>query len=128
MRTLVLALVLSFGCALTPARAQTQAPAQAQPSAQTLQPAEAQAHAGQTVTVEGAVSNVHKIPNGITFIDMGGKFPDNTFTAVILAADATKFPDVDSLNGKTVDVTGQVRLYKGKPEILLKDPAQIKAK
>jgi len=134
MRTLVLALVLSFGCALAPACAQTQAPAQthapaqAQPSVQTLQPAEAQAHAGQTVTVEGAVSNVHKIPNGITFIDMGGKFPDNTFTAVILAADAAKFPDVDSLNGKTVDVTGQVRLYKGKPEILLKDPAQIKAK
>jgi DNA/RNA endonuclease YhcR with UshA esterase domain len=59
---------------------------------------------------------------------MGGKFPDNTFTAVILAADAAKFPDMDSLNGKTVDVTGQVRLYKGKPEILLKDPAQIKAK
>ncbi len=134
MRTLVLALVLSFGCAVAPAGAQTQAPAQtqvpaqAQPPAQTLQPAEAQAHAGQTVTVEGAVSNVHKISNGITFIDMGGKFPDNTFTAVILAADAAKFPDMDSLNGKTVDVTGQVRLYKGKPEILLKDPAQIKAK
>jgi DNA/RNA endonuclease YhcR with UshA esterase domain len=47
---------------------------------------------------------------------------------VILAADAAKFPGVTSLNGKTVDVTGKVQLYKGKPEILLTDAAQIKAK
>jgi DNA/RNA endonuclease YhcR with UshA esterase domain len=131
MRPLVLAFALSFNAAV-PAFAQASNPAPAQAPAQspapTISPTEAQSHAGQSVTVEGTVSNVHKIPNGITFIDMGGKFPENTFTAVILAADAAKFPEMTSLNGKTVDVTGEVRLYKGKPEILLKDPAQIKAK
>jgi DNA/RNA endonuclease YhcR with UshA esterase domain len=96
--------------------------------AQTVQPADAKAHVGQTVTVEGVVSNVHKISSGVTFIDMGGRFPDNVFTAVILSADAKKFPDVSSLNGKTVDITGAVQLYKGKAEILLTEAAQIKAK
>ncbi len=114
MRTFVLALGLAL--TVTPALAQT------------VQPTDAQAHVGQTVTVEGSVSNVHQIPSGITFNDIGGLYPDNAFTAVILAADAKKFPDVTSFNGKTVDVTGAVQLYKGKPEILLTDAAQIKTK
>jgi DNA/RNA endonuclease YhcR with UshA esterase domain len=118
MRTLVLALVLPFGLAFTAAPA----------LAQSIAATDAPAHVGQTVTVEGSVSNVHQIPNGITFIDIGGRYPDNAFTAVILAGDAKKFPDVTSFNGKTVDVTGVVQLYKGKPEIALTDPAQIKAK
>jgi DNA/RNA endonuclease YhcR with UshA esterase domain len=114
MRTLVVAL----GSALVAAPA----------LAANLAPGDAKAHVGQTVTVEGEVSNVHKIASGLIFIDMGGRFPDNVFTAVIMAADSGKFPDVEGLNGKSVDITGLIRLYKGKPEILLKDPAQLKAK
>jgi DNA/RNA endonuclease YhcR with UshA esterase domain len=59
---------------------------------------------------------------------MGGSYPDNAFTAVIFADDAGKFPNLSALNGKTVDITGPVQLYKGTPEILLKDAAQLKAK
>jgi len=117
-------LLVTLGSALIAAAAVGPAPA----LAENLAPAEAKAHAGQTVTVEGEVSNVHRIASGLVFIDMGGRFPDNVFTAVILAADSGKFPDVEALNGKNVDVTGLIRLYKGKPEILLKDPAQLKAK
>jgi DNA/RNA endonuclease YhcR with UshA esterase domain len=47
---------------------------------------------------------------------------------VIFSDDANKFPDVDSLDGKTVDITGMVKPYQGRPEIILNDPAQIKAK
>jgi hypothetical protein len=115
MRTLVLA--LGFAVTAVSARAQT-----------TILPADAQAHVGQTVTIEGVVGNVHKIAAGLTFIDIDGRYPENAFTAVILPDDAGKFPDVASLNGKTVDITGPVRLYKGKPEIILNDAAQIKAK
>ena len=97
--------------------------------AQTIKPEETKAHVGQTVTVEGAVSAVHHARSGrATFIDLGGRYPNNAFTAVILARDASKFPDVDALDGKTVDITGAVRLYRGKPEIVLSDPAQIKTK
>ncbi len=112
------ALVIAFGVALTA----TPAPAQ------TIQPADAKAHVGQTLTVEGTVSDVHTTASGMTFIDMGGHYPDNVFTAVIFPDDASKFPDVDSLEGKTMDITGPMRLYKGRPEIILKSADQIKAK
>jgi DNA/RNA endonuclease YhcR with UshA esterase domain len=104
------------------------APALAQTQAQPIAPAEAMAHVGQSVTVEGAVSNVFVARSGITLLDIGGRYPDNPFTAVIFASDAGKFPDVKTLGGKTVDVSGPVKLYKGKPEIVVSDAAQIKAK
>lgn len=97
--------------------------------AQTIKPADARAHAGQTVTVEGVVSEVHVASgSGMTFIDMGGRYPDNAFAGVIFRDDAGKFPNVAALNGKTVDIAGAVKLFKGKAEIVLKDAAQLKRK
>jgi len=104
------------------------APALAQTAVQPIGPAEASAHIGQSVTVEGAANNVVTVRSGVTLIDIGGRYPDNPFTAVILAADANKFPDIRALNGKTVDVSGPVKLYRGKPEIVLSEAAQIRAK
>jgi DNA/RNA endonuclease YhcR with UshA esterase domain len=123
MKTPVLAFCVfyAFCLAVTPALAQT-------PATQTIKPADAKAHVGQTVTVEGAVSDVNTVRTGVTFIDLGGKFPDNVFTAVILSDDAGKFPNVGAFNGKTVDITGKVVLYKGKPQVVLNDAAQITAK
>jgi DNA/RNA endonuclease YhcR with UshA esterase domain len=113
------ALLLAFGLALTAIPA----------AAETIAPAEAKAHVGQSVTVEGVVSEVHHAASGkVTFIDMGGHYPNNTFAGIIFSDDANKFPDVDSLGGKTVDITGTIKLYQGRPEIILNDPAQIKAK
>jgi DNA/RNA endonuclease YhcR with UshA esterase domain len=97
--------------------------------AETIPPSEAQAHVGQTATVEGIVSEVHHATSGrATFIDMGGRYPNNVFTAVIFADDAPKFPDVDSLQGKTIDITGTIKLYNKRPEIILNDAEQIKIK
>lgn len=96
--------------------------------AQTIQPTDAAAHVGQTVTVAGTVSEVHKSPrSGATFVNMGGRYPNDAFTGVIFADDASKFPDIEALRGKTIAITGLVRLHKGKPEIVLKDRAQIKS-
>ncbi len=112
-----LLLTFSFILMLSPARAET------------ITPVEAPQHVGQNVTVEGPVSEVHHAASGkVTFIDMGGHYPNNTFTAVIFADEASKFPNVDSLEGKTIDVSGQISLYRGRPEIILNDPAQIKMK
>jgi RecJ-like exonuclease len=95
--------------------------------AETIAPADAGAHVGQIVTVEGAVSEVFTARSHTTFIDMGGRYPNNTFYAVIFSGDARAFPNVQALSGKTVDITGQIRLYKGKPEIILKSADQVKA-
>lgn len=109
--------VLGFVLAAAPALAQTQP----------IAPADAKSHVGQTVTVEGAGS-VYAARSGMMFIDMGGRYPDNAFVAVVFAGDAGKFPNLKSLDGKTVDVTGPVSLYRGKPEIILKTADQVKAK
>jgi DNA/RNA endonuclease YhcR with UshA esterase domain len=113
------ALVPVFGLALMAAPA----------LAETIAPDKASDHVGQIVTIEGTVGDVHTIASArVTFIDIGGQYPNNAFTAVILAVDAGKFPNVDALNGKIIDITGKVQLYKGKPEMLLNDAAQLKAK
>lgn len=93
--------------------------------ATTIAPTEAAGHVGQTVTVEGPVSGVKTARSGITFLDMGGRYPDNAFVAVILKADAAKFPDVAALEGHVVRVTGPVTLYRGKPQIVLTQPGQL---
>ncbi len=95
---------------------------------QAIAPADAKAHVGQTVTIEGPVGNVYTARSGMTFIDIGGRYPDNAFAAVIFSDDSGKFPNVKALDGKVVDVTGAVSLYRGKPEIILKSADQMKAK
>ncbi len=97
-------------------------------NAQTIAPSEARDHVGKTVTIGGAVSNVHRLSSGMTFIELGGRYPDNVFTAVIFAPDAGKFPGMSALAGKTVEITGKVQLYKSKPEIVLNDASQVKSK
>lgn len=96
--------------------------------AETISPADVKAHAGQTVTVEAAITDVHTGRSGVTFIEVGGRYPDNDFTAVIFASDATKFPNASALDGKTVVISGPVQLYQGRPEIILKSADQLKAK
>jgi DNA/RNA endonuclease YhcR with UshA esterase domain len=97
--------------------------------AQTISPLEAKDHVGQNVTVEGTVSEVDHAASGkMIFIDMGGHYPNNVFAGVIFIDDAGKFPGVDSLDGKVVDITGTIKFYQGRTEIILNDPAQIKAK
>jgi DNA/RNA endonuclease YhcR with UshA esterase domain len=113
------ALILAFGLALAAIPA----------AAETIAPNEAPLRVGQIVTVEGVVSEVHHAASGkVTFIDMGGHYPNNSFAGVIFKDDGSKFPDVDALSGKTIDITGSVRSYRGKPEIILNDTGQIKIK
>jgi hypothetical protein len=115
------ALVLALGLALAAAPA----------LAETIAPADAQAHVGQTLTVEGTVDEVHTDSrSGVTFLNLGGQFPRQAFTGVIFADDLSRFLDVSSLVGKVVDITGPVQDYKksGRIEIILHDPTQLRVK
>jgi DNA/RNA endonuclease YhcR with UshA esterase domain len=81
-------------------------------------------HVGETITLKGIVSEVHVSPRA-TFINFGGRYPDEKFTGVIFLQSAGAFPDVDAYEGKTVDITGTVQLYRGRPEVVLTSPSQI---
>ncbi len=91
-------------------------------------PAEqAAAVVGQTTTVCGKVYST-KFTGKITYINMGGDYPNNPFTAVIMIKNRSNFaykPE-ETLPGKTICITGTVQNYKGKPEIVVENEDQIK--
>jgi DNA/RNA endonuclease YhcR with UshA esterase domain len=87
---------------------------------------QAAAHVGQQVTVQGTVSSVYTSRGGNTFINFGGSYPNQDFTAVIFSEASSSFPNVDPLQGKQVEVSGVVRLYHGKPEIILRSASQLR--
>ncbi len=86
--------------------------------------AEAKKKIGQLAVMTGKVADVHKSEKVIQ-INIGPKYPKQDFTAVIFASDFATFPDVDKLKGQTVEISGKVEGYKGKPQIVLKSKGQL---
>ena len=99
-------------------------------AADTLDPAEAASHVGEEVTVCGEVTGAkyssHR-KRKPTFIDFGPPHPNQFFTALIWGEYRDKFDYVpESLFGKTICVSGTISEYKGKAEIKVSDPTQIR--
>jgi DNA/RNA endonuclease YhcR with UshA esterase domain len=98
--------------------------AQASPN---YSPAEAAKHVGETATVTGTVDGFHQSSKGNIFLNMGGKYPNQVFTAFIPSGSAAQFPNAQQYEGRTVSVSGKITLYKGKPDIIVTSLAQISA-
>jgi hypothetical protein len=101
--------------------------AQAPPNPRVVTPADAAKHVGETVIVEGKIEQIVLSVNLTTHINFGGRYPNHLFTATILKASQPLFKDVKDLEGKAVRVEGTVRLYRGKPEIVLTERSQLRA-
>jgi DNA/RNA endonuclease YhcR with UshA esterase domain len=89
---------------------------------------EAAMHVGETATVTDRVDGVEQLGKGNTFLNMGGKHPNQAFTAYIPPASAGQFPHPQQYTGRIVSVSGKITLHKGKPEIVVTSPAQISTK
>ena len=76
--------------------------------------------------MHGKISQIVLSVNLTTHINFGGLYPNHVFTATILKAKQTLFGGVRDYEGKDVEVQGLVHLYKGKPEIMLTERAQIR--
>ncbi len=63
-----------------------------------------------------------------TYINFGNPYPNTTFTVVIFEDDLPNFKYIPSeyLKDKNVCITGKVKIYKGKPEIIAIQEEQIK--
>jgi TonB family protein len=93
----------------------------------TIPPAEAARHVGQEVIVQGTVSQIATTVSLTTHINFGGLYPNHVFTATILKASQSLFTGVRGrLEGKVAQVQGTVRLYRGKPEIVISEPGQLR--
>ena len=95
--------------------------------AATYTPTEAGSHIGESATVEGMAS-VYVSKGGTIFVDLGGSGRSSPFAGVIFKDKASVFPNVTSYSGKTVDISGTIKEYHGKPEIILSSPSQMRAK
>jgi hypothetical protein len=88
----------------------------------TITPAEAARHVGHEVVVQGTVSQIATTVNLTTHINFGGLYPNHVFTATIFKAKQSLFTGVrQRFEGKVAQVQGTVRLYRGKPEIVIDD-------
>jgi hypothetical protein len=95
----------------------------------TITAKDAAKHTGENVTICDKIYGGKFISGaGITLLDLGAAHPNQELTLLIKGDDRKKFtgnPE-DIFKDKNVCVTGTVIDYKGKPEIVITDPAQIK--
>src|SRR5215471_18473463 len=91
-------------------------------------PDEAAKHVGETATVKGRVDSFHQSGKGNMFLNMGGKYPNQAFTAFIPSSSAAEFSNPQQYEGHAVSVSGKITLYRGKPEIIVTNVSQLIAK
>jgi micrococcal nuclease len=99
-------------------------------AADPLDPADAIDHIGEEATVCGEVTGAkfssHR-KRKPTFIDFGPPHPNHVFTALIWGEYRDKFDYVpESLLGRTICVSGTITEHKGRPEIKVSEPSQIR--
>ncbi len=87
---------------------------------------------GKQAMVCGQVAGVHlaqRTGGAPTFINFDKPNPNQTFTVLIWGIDRPKFaapPESTFTAGKRVCVTGLVTDYRGKPEIVVRNPEEIR--
>jgi endonuclease YncB( thermonuclease family) len=86
---------------------------------------EAHRHIGREVVVEGTLVRTHRAKK-ILYLNFHPNWKKYV-TVVILGRDLARFPrDAERFfRGKTVRVRGEVTLYKGRPEIVVRSPEAI---
>lgn len=94
-----------------------------------LTTSEAKEHLGEIATVCGAVLGTHFASSSNkqpTFLNLDKPYPDPIFTIVIWGSDRSKFgnPETKYAN-KRVCVTGNIKEYRGAPEVIAEEPSQI---
>jgi len=94
---------------------------------QKIKAEDAKTHIGQkdTATVVGKVFHI-KTTDKATFIDIGGKYPDNPFSVYINANDIKAVGDITKYDGKTIEIRGLITGHNGKPEIVVSNAKQLK--
>ncbi len=102
-------------------------------SQDTVTPEDATEFIGQQKTVCGTVASAHfaaKVKGQPTSLHLNKPYPNQIFSVLIWGSDRNKFekPPETLYSGKEICVTGMIQSYQGKPEIIVKDPGQIKTK
>src|SRR6267378_1420411 len=81
---------------------------------------------GQSGALKGTLSKFFEERDGdLVIFDFDPNYK-TAMTAILRNPDFPKFPDIHTLEGKEIVVTGKFIDYRGKAQIVLTDPEQIK--
>jgi hypothetical protein len=86
---------------------------------------EAKKHVGEIKCVTGKVVRVKQGARGVHFLDFCDDFRLCPFTVVIFPSDLKSVGDVRQLQGRMVEIHGQVKEYDGRAEIILEEYRQL---
>lgn len=84
-------------------------------------------YVGEAVTVKGRAFLTY-MPSGEIYIDLDGRSDGAPISAYISRWNRGLFQDVSTLDGKMVEVSGQIGVFRDRPEIFLQDPRQLTSK
>src|SRR5581483_1019017 len=87
---------------------------------------EAGQHVGKEKCVRGKVIKVTRLPSGTHFLNFCEDYRTCPFQVVIFRSDLKHVGDVRQLEGRIIEVRGEIKTYDGRPEILLKEARQLK--
>lgn len=87
--------------------------------------AEAKKFVGTNAVVVGKVAEVYRTEK-LVRINLEEKYPKQLFTAVVFASNYKTFPDLDSLTGKTIELSGKIVEFQGRPEMVLTSKGQLR--
>lgn len=89
---------------------------------------EASQHIGEEACVEGKLDHLYISQTETIFFNFCPNYQECPFQAVIFASRAGAFSDLGKYEGKNIQISGLIKTYQGKAEIIIDDPSQIKIK
>jgi len=94
--------------------------------AQCIRFEEAQKHIGANRCVSGKVLHVKLGNGGVHFFDFCEDFRLCPFTVVVFPGDLRQVGDVRRLEGRQIEIEGEVKGYDGRAEIILRRTSQLR--
>ena len=87
---------------------------------------EAPNHVGEGITVSGKIIDIYKSSAGLTFFDYCTSYKNCPFSVAIFSDKIKNFKNLSTYIGKTILVSGIIKPYSGKAEMILTAENQIK--
>jgi hypothetical protein len=87
---------------------------------------EAAKHIGTSQCVSGKVVKVTRLDSGTTFLNFCEDYRTCPFQVVIFRGDLRHVGDVRQLEGRNIEVEGDIKEYDRHAEIILKDSSQLR--
>ncbi len=87
-------------------------------------------HIDEGKIVEGKIVDTYRSKTNTIFLNFEKPYPNHCFVAVIFSSDIYKFPEnpEDYYDGKIVRISGEIKEYEGKPEIILNNMGQVEVR